>query len=102
VLIPNYSVLLLILKGGVPSSYEDVSESWVFANNETGYVNGDLFYQWFTRIFVPHCGQRRPVLLVMDNHESHVTIKTVEEARWNQIILLGFQETQHISCSHWM
>ena len=45
-------------------------------------------------------GQRRPVLLVMDNQKSHDTIKIVEETRRNQIILLGFPETRCMPCSH--
>lgn len=28
-----------------------------------GYVNTDIFYQWFMDVFLPNCGDERPVML---------------------------------------
>ncbi|WAR07580.1 hypothetical protein MAR_017538, partial [Mya arenaria] len=48
-----------------------------------------VLFPGLVRVFIPHCGKVRPVLLVMDNHDSQVPIKTILTARDNGVILLG-------------
>ena len=67
------------------------------AATESGFMNTGIFYEWFVKMFVPNCGKERPVLLVMDNHISHVSIQTIEAAIENDILLVGFPgHTTHI------
>lgn len=60
-------------------------------------MDTELFQLWFTRCFIPNCGRARPVILLMDNHDSHISIPLIEEARANGIVLVGFPgHTTHI------
>ena len=43
-----------------------------------------LFLSWLKEVFVPNCGEERPVLLLMDNHDSHISLELVQYARANQ------------------
>jgi hypothetical protein len=63
----------------------------------TLYMNSDLFFKWFRDTFIPHCGSAHPVLLVLHNHESHISIEVIHLARANRIELLGIPaHTTHI------
>ena len=46
-----------------------------------------LFHQWFVSvsIFIPNCGKERPVMLLLDNHDSHLSSKVIEEAKANEV-----------------
>jgi hypothetical protein len=60
-------------------------------------MNSDLFFKWFRDTFIPHCGSAHPVLLVLHNHESHISIEVIQLARANRIELLGIPaHTTHI------
>ncbi|WAR28587.1 hypothetical protein MAR_014291 [Mya arenaria] len=89
---------LVIFQDCVPHrKIEDVPESWWFAACDSGFMDTDIFHQWFVKCFIPHCGKARPVLLTMDNHGSHVSINTVKAAIENDVVLMGFPgQTTHI------
>ncbi|XP_053406680.1 uncharacterized protein LOC123546381 isoform X1 [Mercenaria mercenaria] len=82
---------MVIYKESLPDgNYTDeVPDSWLYGKSDTGYMDGDLFLLWFERIFLLNCGSERPVLLIMDNHDSYVTLPLVEMARANDVVLLG-------------
>ena len=48
-------------------------------------MDRDLFKSWFTRIFMQYCGDKRPVILLMDNHDSHVSYDIMQLAKENQV-----------------
>ncbi|CAE1309735.1 unnamed protein product [Acanthosepion pharaonis] len=52
-------------------------------------MNEDLFVDYMLR-FIQHtgCTKERPVLLILDNVEEHITIKTIDLARENGVLLL--------------
>lgn len=50
-------------------------------------MDGELFLKWFRMVFLKHASKERPLLLTMDNHESHITLALVEEARANNVEL---------------
>ena len=50
-----------------------------------GYVDRELFEVWFEKVFMVHCGSERPVALLLDNHDSHYSLKVIEMARENQV-----------------
>ncbi|KAK3105870.1 hypothetical protein FSP39_007466 [Pinctada imbricata] len=76
---------------------EGVPGDWLFGYSESGYMDSTLFLQWFKRVFIPNCGPARPVLLIMDNHDSHTTLDVIECAIENKIELLGLPpHTTHI------
>lgn len=80
---------LLIFSQTLPRNCGDgVPDSWVFKSTESGYINSELFVEWFQLCFVPYIGARRPVLLILDNHASHVSKAFVDAARENSVDLL--------------
>lgn len=67
-----------LLDGAPPSSIGMVSD--------TSYINGDLFLDWLSH-FRDNAkpSKENPVLLILDNHTSHCTIKAVDFFRKNHI-----------------
>ena len=103
-----------MLNGAPPGSAESAHPS--------GWINQDIFMEWL-KYFTKHskCLPQHPVLLLMDNHASHVSISVIEEAKSRGIVLLTFPpHTSHKlqpldrtvygplkkryndSCNHWM
>lgn len=63
----------------------------------SGWMSTDIFDQWLDHfIQQTRCSIHRPVLLLMDNHQSHVSIATICKAKDNGITLLTFPP----HCSH--
>ncbi|XP_052767920.1 uncharacterized protein LOC128208401 [Mya arenaria] len=89
---------LMIFPGSIPHrTIEGVPESWLFTSSESGYINTNIFHQWLMQIFIPNCGKDRPVLLLMDNHDSHVSISTLDAAIANGVILVSLPgHTTHL------
>ncbi|KAJ8305255.1 hypothetical protein KUTeg_015800 [Tegillarca granosa] len=89
----------LIFESGLPhTAYTDgVPESLMFGYFASGYMDHCLFQSWFEYVFIPYCGSARPVLLIMDNNDSHITLDTINIAFKNQIELLCLPpHTTHI------
>ena len=59
----------------------------VFANSDTGWINANLFLEWF-KFFIQQIPSARPILLIQDGHTSHTSIDLIELARENNIHLL--------------
>ena len=67
-----------------------------FAASESGWITKSLFTQWF-KWFVDYTKNvSKPILLIMDNHTSHISIEVIEVAKQNQILLLLLPP----SCTH--
>ncbi|XP_060574096.1 uncharacterized protein LOC132731836 [Ruditapes philippinarum] len=62
---------------------------WLFSASDSGHMDTSIFLQWFIKAFLPNCGKYRPVVLLMDNHESHIYLPLVEIARKENVILVG-------------
>ena len=60
----------------------------MYAKSASGWVDSKLFFEWVKHIFIPFANPKRPVLLVIDVHKSHLKIKCIDLARSNGIILL--------------
>ena len=65
------------LEGGVPGS--------VFSVTEKGYMDTPTFYMWFANHFIPQLPPPRPVVLLVDSHESHIDLDSFELAKKNGI-----------------
>ena len=48
----------------------------LYAKSPNGYIDEELFLEWFRKIFVPETKHLRPTILVMDGHGSHGTNAT--------------------------
>lgn len=61
------------------------------AANPSGWSSKEIFLQWLNH-FIKHAGptENRPVLLIMDNHDTHISLEVIEIAKSNNVILLTF------------
>lgn len=90
--------------------------------NKSGWVNGEIFTEILNH-FVRYvkCTKEKPVILIMDNHESHITVNSLEFSKANGIILLtlpphtsgklqpldktvykSLKSNYNIACNEWM
>lgn len=67
------------------------------AANGSGWMMVEEFYK-FMEHFVAHAkpSKEHPVLLLLDNHDSHLAIKTINYAKDNGVVMLSFPP----HCSH--
>lgn len=68
----------------------------IFATSPKGYIDSELFYSWFVK-FIANIPSRRPVLVLLDGHASHMNIETLNLARKSNIHFLMIPpHTTHI------
>ncbi len=90
---------MIIYKGGKPhcSVRDKFPVNWLFEESDSGYMDSRLFALWFEQVFVKHCGAERPVVLILDNHESHLSATLLDSAKTNNIDILTLpSHTTHI------
>ena len=80
---------MLIFQKSFPSSnYASTGpDKCLYAKSDSGYMDGELFLEWFKNIFLPETAHLRPAMLIMDGHTSHLTIDLIDLARENNVIL---------------
>lgn len=65
--------------------------------NSSGWSNSDLFYEFmqhFANHVKPSVG--KPIIILLDNHDSHISIPTIDFCKANGIILVTFHpHTSH-------
>ena len=78
-----------MLNGAPPGS--------VGAANKSGWMNSEIFIS-YPRHFTKHtnCSNNNKVLLIMDNHGTHVKLEVVDLVRGSCIVILTLQP----HCSH--
>lgn len=62
--------------GPIGARYGISTKGWMCENN---------FIDWFRNLFIPSLPEERPVLLILDGHESHVKYEVRQLAKDNQI-----------------
>ena len=63
----------------------------------SGWMTGEKFEEWMDHFIAhSHCSDDNKVLLLMDNHESHISLSIIDKAKNNGITLLTFPP----HCSH--
>ena len=69
----------------VPDNFkEGALSNTLFAHSDNGWVNKDVYLEWF-KFFLDNIPSARPVLLIQDGHASHLSI---ELARANEVHIL--------------
>lgn len=55
----------------------------LYGVSKSGWMEGDNFLEWFSRMFVPAVDHLKngPVVLFVDGHKSHITLSLVTKAR---------------------
>ena len=67
-------------------------------SSPSGWMEGEQFCAWFEATFIPHCATLSgSKILFLDGHASHLTLKLVEKAQLNNIILFKLPaHTSHL------
>ena len=91
----------IIYKGSFPGGNYTVGgpDGALYGRQQSGFMDGELFLKWFTRLFVPYAKPtpENPVLLLLDGHSSHCTVDIIEAARENNVMLLALApHTTHL------
>lgn len=95
---------LIVFKGAY------VYDNWITKDNNTkydfeisyaaskrGWMETDIFYNYFLKVLIPGFGEKRPVLLIYDGHSTHVDEKVVALAAKNDITILKLPaHTSHL------
>ena len=55
--------------------------------SKKGWIDSELFEDWFTNHFLLHIPPQRPVLLLVDGHSSHYQPQLIRKAVQNHVIL---------------
>lgn len=79
----------MMIKGAPPGSNGTAQPS--------GWMNSECFCEYLKHFAkFSHCSKEQPVLIILDNHESHISIEGLSFAKENGIVLL----TLPPHCSH--
>lgn len=76
----------------------DGFEDAFFGKSERGWIDSELFANWLEAVFVPHvANKKKPVLLLVDGHSSHQSLRASKICSENGIILYCLlQHASHI------
>lgn len=79
---------------------EKFPKDWALGRSETGWMNGETFFEYVANIFHPWIIKNKiqlPVILFVDGHASHLTLHLCEFCKKNQIILVAlYPNATHI------
>ena len=78
-----------MVKGAPPDS--------IGVANPSGWMSAACFTE-FIKHFIKHtkCSKDRPAILILDNHDSYISIETIDLSKENGVTLLAFPP----HCSH--
>ena len=75
----------LLSKGEVPATFYGMSQN--------GWMDQELFTEWFLHHFLEHAVSCRPLMLLVDGHSSHFTIEVLKLAAHDVIFCLPPHKT---------
>ena len=52
-----------------------------------GYSNRDIFLKFLQEVVVKHATKKRPLVIIVDNHESHYSIKIIIFCQKEQVFI---------------
>ena len=70
----------------------------MYGLSDTGWMNKDIFSDWFDFHFLKYAPPARPLLIIMDGHSSHFTPDFINRAAEENIV---FHQIAHIELRHW-
>ena len=59
----------------------------LYGMSDSGWMDSELFSNWFSNHFLKHAVPSRPLMLILDDHSSHYTLKLVKTAAENDVVL---------------
>ncbi|XP_071055885.1 uncharacterized protein [Onthophagus taurus] len=76
---------------------EELATQTAVSVTERGWMETTLFYNWFRDVFLANIGRERPVILIYDGHVTHISVKLIQLARANDIIIMKLPpHTTHV------
>ncbi|KAJ8926622.1 hypothetical protein NQ314_020986 [Rhamnusium bicolor] len=79
---------------------ESLPESWVLGKSESGWMKGDIFYEYIANDFnnwLTENSIKKPIIVFIDGHRSHMTLSLRKFCEKNEIILYALpQNTTHM------
>ena len=80
--------LVILNRKSVPSCYKEGEVPGTkYGLSPKGWIDRDLFHQWFAFHFLRYAPQKRPLLLLLDGHSSHFCPETVHLADEHDIVV---------------
>lgn len=76
-----------------------VPKNWAIGLSKSGWMNGDVFFEWVANHFIPSIEEMQiqfPVVLFVDGHKSHLTMHASELCEAKKFILVAL----HPKCTH--
>ena len=68
-----------------------------------GWINEEIFLQYLDHIIkFTRCGKEHKILIIMDNHETHISLSAVDKARENVIVFLTIPPHTSQSYNRWI
>lgn len=67
-----------------------------YAVSENGWMESDIFFNYFKKTFLKSCGEERPILLIYDGHLTHIDERTIRCAIENKITIKLPPHSSHI------
>lgn len=73
-----------------PTFEKDGPTGAIYKCSDNGWINGELFFEWLKH-FTQHAkpSAEEPVLLILDNHASHISLAVHEHCKKNHIHMLS-------------
>ena len=70
----------------------------IYGLSASGWMDRELFQEWFHRHFLQHVPASRPLLLLLDGHSSHYSLECIREASLEGVIIFCLPpHTTHIT-----
>lgn len=67
---------------------DDIFPGLSYAASKKGWMDAEIFFNYFKNTVIPALGEQRPVLIIYDGHSTHVTTRVIELARQENITIL--------------
>ncbi len=84
---------LIIFSKGLPAGRkyaEDGPANATYSTSDSGFIDRDIYADWFEKNFIRHLPVERPILLLQDGATAHISPRLIDLAIANDIILLCF------------
>ena len=69
----------------------------MYGLNSKGWMDSEIFLNWFTHHFLVHSPSSRPILLVLDDHSTHYNPSFVRRAAEEMIVFCLPPNTTHLT-----
>jgi len=59
----------------------------LYGMSKNGWIDQELYNDWFEKLFIPNIPPHRPILLMLDGHKSHYTPEAISLAANEGIVI---------------